>query len=545
MSSAADREGMRVIDTDVLVVGSGLAGVMSALKAARMGCRVLLTSKVSMMSGNSIFAGGGLLAPSGDFSPDDYFRLVMEGGKQINDAKLVRVLARSGEAMMGALREMGVPLEKRGQKYWYVKMGTSSKYPGVVLMDALIEYLKETYIKEHRITALPWVSIIELMLDEGCASGALGLSRKEGMLAINAKSVVLATGGGGGTYKRNDNHGRIVGDGYWLALEAGLPVKDMEFVQYYPIGLAEPSLRSIIIHNPIPREARIINSRGEDLSKKYDLKFALNECAMEYRDEFTLILSRELEMGTIYMDCTGVPTEKWERWFLNRLARINPEFRSRPFSIAPSVHFFMGGIEIDQRARTAIPGLFAAGEVTGGVHGANREGGNALTECIVFGDIAGESAARYAVGAPRGKIKEERFRHIFLGENERERGKNLFKEVQDLTWAHAGPIRDAKSLEEGLSRVSEIEKRLSGLERGGKSVGLNEVKGSLLVSKAIIRASLEREESRGAFYREDFPTRDDTNWLKNILLKLDRETGDFVVSHRRIGNAIQKVSEQK
>jgi succinate dehydrogenase/fumarate reductase flavoprotein subunit len=149
------------------------------------------------------------------------------------------------------------------------------------------------------------------------------------------------------------------------------------------------------------------------------------------------------------------------------------------------------------------------------------------------------------VGAPRGKIKEERFRHIFLGENERERGKNLFKEVQDLTWAHAGPIRDAKSLEEGLSKVSEIEKQLSGLEKEGKSVGLNEVKGSLLVSKAIMRASLEREESRGAFYREDFPTHDDTNWLKNVLLKLDRETGDFVVSHRRIGNAIQKVSEQK
>lgn len=545
MSSAVDREGVRVIDTDVLVVGSGLAGIMAAMKAARMGCKVLLTSKVSMMSGNSMFAGGGFIAPSKDFSPDDYFRLVMEGGKQLNDVKLVRVIARSGEAMMGALREMNVPLEKRGKMYWYVKMGTSSKYPGVVMMDALIQYLKETYIKEHQITALPWVSIIELMLDNGYASGALGLSKKEGMLAINAKSVVLATGGGGGIYKRNDNHGRIVGDGYWLALEAGLPVQDMEFVQYYPIGLAEPSLGSVIIQNPIPREARIINSRGEDLSKKYDLKFTLNECTMEYRDEFTLILSRELEMGTIYMDCTEVPTGKWEKWFLNRLARINPEFRSRPFSIAPVVHFFMGGIEIDEYARTAIPGLFAAGEVTGGVHGANREGGNALTECIVFGDRAGESAARYVVGAPRRKIKEERVRHIFLGEDERERGKDLFKELQDLTWIHAGPIRDAKSLEEGLSRVSEIEKRLSGLERGGRYVGLKEVKGSLLVSKAIMRASLERKESRGAFFREDFPTRDDTNWLKNVVLKLDRETGNLLVSHRRIGNAMQKGNERR
>jgi succinate dehydrogenase/fumarate reductase flavoprotein subunit len=508
-----------------------------------MGCKVLLTSKVSMMSGNSIFAGGGFLAPSGDFSPDDYFRLVMEGGKQINDAKLVRVLARSGEAMMGALREMGVPLEKRGQKYWYVKMGTSSKYPGVVLMDALIRYLKEKYIKEHRITVLPCISIIELVLNEGRVSSALGLSRKEGMLVMNAKSVVLATGGAGGIYKRNDNHGRITGDGYWLALRAGLPVKDMEFVQFYPIGLAESSLGSVIIQNPIPKEARIINSWGEDLSKKYDLKFALDECAMEYRDQFTLILSRELEKGTIYMDCTGVPTGKWEKWFLNRLARINPEFRSRPFSIAPVVHFFMGGIEIDQFATTAIPGLFAAGEITAGVHGANREGGNALTECIVFGDIAGESAARYALGAPQGKSKGERFRDKFPCENGRQREKNLFKEIQDLTWVHAGPIRDTKSLEEGLTRLSEVERRLVGLEVGGRSVGLHEVKCSLLISKAIMRASLERKESRGAFYREDFPGRDDANWLKNVLLKLDRETGDLIASHRPIGNAMQKGNE--
>jgi succinate dehydrogenase / fumarate reductase flavoprotein subunit len=163
----------------------------------------------------------------------------------------------------------------------------------------------------------------------------------------------------------------------------------------------------------------------------------------------------------------------------------------------------------------------------------------------VFGDVAGESAAQYAMEVSQGKSKGKRSREKFLWENKRGREKNLFKEVQDLTWVHAGPIRDANSLEEGLSRVSEMEKRLWGLETGAKSVGLNEVKCSLLVSKAIMRASLERKESRGAFYREDFPRRDDANWLKNIFLKLDRETGDFIVSHRRIGNTMRKVTEQK
>jgi succinate dehydrogenase/fumarate reductase flavoprotein subunit len=324
----------------------------------------------------------------------------------------------------------------------------------------------------------------------------------------------------------------------------GLPLRDMEFVQFYPIGLAEPSLGSVIIHNPIPEEARFINATGEDILEMYDLKSNVAEFAMESRDQFTMILTGELEKGTVYMDCTRVPAEKWERWFLNRLARINPEFRNRPFSIAPVVHFFMGGVEIDQHAQTEIPGLFAAGEVTAGVHGANREGGNALTECIVFGDIAGESAARYAMQVSQGKTEVNGLRGEPFFPEDRKRERNLFREIQDLPWTYAGPIRDARSLEEGLSRLFEMERRLAVLEAGGRSIGLNEVKSGLLVSKSIMRASLERRESRGAFYREDFPSTDDTEWLKNIVLKLDRERRDFVILHRSVGNPKQKSTEQ-
>ena len=439
---------------------------------------------------------------------------------------------------------MGISLEKRWKKYWYVNTGTSSRYPGVVLMERLIRYLREHYIEEGRITVLPSISITELVLDDGRISGSLGVSRKEGTFVIIAKSIVLATGGAGAIYRRNDNHGRITGDGYWLALMAGLPLKDMEFVQFYPIGLAEPSLGSVIIHNPIPEEARFINEKGEDILKMYDLKSNVAEFAMESRDQFTMILTRELEKGTVYMDCTRVPAEKWERWFLNRLARINPEFRNRPFSIAPVVHFFMGGIEIDQHAQTEIPGLFAAGEVTAGVHGANREGGNALTECIVFGDIAGESAARYAMEASQGEVDANRFQGAPFPQDGRKKERNLFREIQSLTWTYAGPIRDAKSLEEGLSRVREMERRLGNKDAGGMSFGLSESNHALLVSKAIMMASLEREESRGSFFRQDFPGTNDTRWLKNILLKLDRDRGDLVISHRPIGNPKQKCIEQ-
>jgi succinate dehydrogenase/fumarate reductase flavoprotein subunit len=539
MSSANRPEGMRVIDTDVLVVGSGLAGVIAAMKAARMGCKVVLASKGSMKSGNSVLVGGGWLVASKDFPPDEYVHVTLEGGKRINDAKLVRIMAQRGEAMMMALGEMGVPLERRGNRMWWVKMDTWKRSAGIVLMDALMEHTID-----ERIVVLPWLSIIELLVDDGRASGAVGVSRDMGPVVIDTKSVVLATGGGGGIYKRHDNHRRTRGDGYWLALEAGLPVKDMEFVQYYPIGLAEPHLPPLMVPPPIPKEGKAIDSAGQDLIEKHGLRFDLNEFVMEYRDQLTLILKRETESGRVYLDYTGVPEERWERPRLNRFGRINPASRNRPFAVAPVVHFFMGGVEINECAQTAIPGLFAAGEVTAGVNGANRVGGNALMECAVFGNIAGESAAGYAMGVRRGKLKQDIVRSTFPWKEERKEVKELFHEVQDLTWTHAGPIRNGQSLQEGLSRVSEMEERLAELEADGKSLELNEVKGSLLVSKAIMRASLEREESRGAFYREDFPTRDDTNWLKNILLKLDRETGNLVVSHQRIGNAMQKGNER-
>jgi succinate dehydrogenase/fumarate reductase flavoprotein subunit len=520
---------LKETEADVLVIGSGVAGVMAALKAARMGCKVVLASKVSMKSGNSALAGGGWLVPSEDFPPDEYVRLVTETGKKINDARLVRIIAQRAEAMIRVLKEMGIPLERMGRTHRFVEVGTSRRVPGVILMDALLKH-----IEDELITALRWFSVTELLVDGGRASGAVGVSKDEGQVVIDAKSVVLATGGGGGIYKRNDNHRKIMGDGYWLALGAGLPLRDMEFVQCYPLGLAEPQLPPLIVYPPYPKEAKAIDSQGEEIIKKHGLTFDLNESIIGYRDQFTLVLSRELERGKVYLDYTGVPEEQWRKPALSRLERINPEFKRRPFSIAPIVHFFMGGVEIDEHARTAIPGLFAAGEVTSGVHGANRTGGNALTECAVFGDIAGESAGRHAMGARRGKSKGEMLARRLPLKDKTGKARQLLHDVQDLTWAHAGPIRNARSLGEGLSRVSEMEGGLTEFEAAGRSLELHEVKGSLLISKAIMRASLEREESRGTFYRDDFQERDDDNWLKHILLSLDAETGDFIVSHQPV-----------
>ncbi len=513
----------------MLVIGSGAAGVMAALRAARMGCRVVLASKLPQRSGNSAISMGAWIVPSEDLPPDVYFEFVMEAGKHVNDAKLVRILAQRGEQVMGRLRELGLPLERMDEKYWIVKRGTSRKGPGILLMDALLKN-----IHHERIKALPWFSVIELLVDEGRASGAIGVSKDEGQLVIDAKSVVLATGGGGGIYGRHDNHRKIMGDGYWLSLKIGLPLRDMEFVQCWPLALWEPDFPTVVIDEPFPKEARVINSEGEDLIQKYGLPVDLDEAAAVYRDQFSVVVSREGRRGKVYLDYTGVSDEGWQNPPLNRLMTMSPDFRHRPFSVAPVVHFFMGGVEINGDTQTAIPGLFAAGEVTSGVHGANRVGGNALTECFVFGDLAGESAARNAMQTGRRRFKREITGWGFTWRDETGTARQLFREIQGLTWDHAGPIRDAESLQEGLSRISRIESKLARLDAAGRSIELNEVKGSLLISKAIMTAGLDREESRGAHFREDFPRRDDENWLKNIFLRLDRETGDLIVSHRAV-----------
>jgi succinate dehydrogenase/fumarate reductase flavoprotein subunit len=526
----------KIIDTDVLIVGSGLAGAMCALKAVRSGCKVLMVSKSSLLSGNSIFAGGGFLICSEEFTPEEYIRFVLNGGKGINDAGLLRVMARRGELMLRELTGMGMAFDRHpNKKFWRFRTNAPSEVPGRIIMKRLIESMMDEGVR-----TLTHTSILKLLQDEDRITGAMAISRKDGMLFINAKAVVLATGGAGAIYRRNDNHGKATGDGYSLALEAGLRLKDMEFVQFYPLGLAEPMSSSIIIYPPIPEEARIINEKKEDLFIKYDLKYSLPEAVMEYRDELTLLLTKELQHGPVYMDCTEVPTEKWETWFLNMLARINPAFKKRPFSVMPSAHFFMGGVEIDDHARTALPGLFAAGEVTAGVHGANRHGGNSFAECIVFGDIAGASAAEYALKSPPVRSVEETSMLTQTPsewKNRSEKEKDLFNQLQDVTWSHAGPIRSTESLQEGLSRLDRMEKKIAGSKDRPIPHRLNEINQALMVSKTIMTASLERKESRGAFFRKDYPESDDRNWLKNILLELDRETADLVVHHQPVGSS--------
>jgi len=533
---------MEELSTDVLVIGSGLAGIVSALEVEKYGLKVLVVGKFTIgMGTNTSMANGAFTAANSRFSKEDHLQGTLESGRGLNRLQMVKTLVEKGADAMERLKDFGVPMVERGIGYRVVQPERSAQLPGVLLIKPLIEKLKGNSIQ-----LFPGLVIFDLVIEEDEIQGAFGFFRDGKPCLIKSKAVILATGGAGAIYRRNDNQKSILGDGYALALRAGLPLFDLEFVQFYPFVLAEPRLSTFILFPPYPKETRMFNEEGEDLLERLGIRGDFYQAIITQRDRFSIALYEASQNGDVYFDLTQVPEEKWEHYPLNFLKKSKFPFRDRPFLISPAVHFFMGGVEIDENGRTTLPGLFAAGEVAWGIHGANRHGGNALTECVVFGTIAGQSSVEYA------RMKENREKQLTLSEVLRRRWErkakgyikskrgtfdhpiNLLKELKDLAWKYAGPARGGDSLREGLDRLDSIEKRIervypATLKDLFKKRDLENV--ALLV-KAIFKGSLLRTESRGSFFRKDFPNQDDTNWMKNTCYRLEK--GELRVTHQPI-----------
>jgi succinate dehydrogenase/fumarate reductase flavoprotein subunit len=530
---------MEEISTDVLVIGSGLAGILAALEAEKSGLRVLLLGKFSIgMGTNSSISNGGFAAAASEFAQEDHLRATLECGKGLNRTPLVRRMVDLAPESMSILRDLGVPLVEKKTGYTIDRPGGSSQLPGILLIRALRDRLGKTGIR-----LLPGMVVFDLVVEEGEARGALGFLRDGKPCLIHSKAVVLSAGGGGAIYSRNDNQRSILGDGYALALRAGLALFDLEFVQFFPIALAEPRLSTILFPLPYPKRMRLLDPKGEVFLERLGMEGNLNRAAIHDRDRFSVALFEASLKGDIYCDLTGVSREEWDCYPLNFLRKSKFPFHERPFLVAPAVHFFMGGVEMDERAGTALPGLFAAGEVAWGIHGANRMGGNALTECAVFGPIAGRSAGEYA-RMKRGEGGEpslpealkKRWERKAKGYEKRKRGtfehpREIKRSLKDLAWRCAGIVREEPSLKEGLSRLASIEERIERISplQPKDLFRKRELENMALLLKVILRGSLLRIESRGSFFRRDFPYQDDRNGLKHTCYRLEK--GEMRITH--------------
>jgi fumarate reductase (CoM/CoB) subunit A len=526
-------DGINRISCDVLVIGGGGAGLRAAIEAKQAGAHVLLVSKAKVGYANNTYIAKAIIAASGWGDPRDGGRVHLEdtikGGRFLNDPELVSAMVKEAKTEISFLEKCGVAFAKK-KGLFETEHIAGHRFPRHVrgqhrTGSDLILPLKH-YAEKIGVRFVDRVFITRLFSSEDRVVAASGISHDGRFLAFAAGSVILATGGFGQVYLHTNNAAGITGDGQALALQLGLPLKDMEFVQFYPTATGRLGNRLILSEILVMVEgARLKNSAGEDIVLKHGFKDPMHLT----RDRLAQAIMRELLAGHdveggVIMDLSPIAEER-----LAPLASLLPSAwhaDQKSLIVSPTTHFCMGGIVTNKYAETPLMGLFAAGETSAGVHGANRLGGNALCEVFTFGGIAGKKAAACAeemspVNMPNELIEQEKDR---LESRFRGKGvdtKVLGRSLKQIMWYKAGILRDSEGLSQALETILDIrsEAREARIEKTSHLIRSLELENMLLLSETVCQAALLRTESRGSHYRTDFPKEDNTHWLKNVVAK--------------------------
>jgi succinate dehydrogenase/fumarate reductase flavoprotein subunit len=530
---------IKQIDADVVVIGSGAAGIMAALAARGNNAKVVLLGKQSIGKGTCTSMVGGLFGSSTEQrSVQQHYLDTLEAGRGLNTIPLVQAVVGRARGMLQELKAKGVPLLETPEGFLVDNRDNGRIVPGIPLVESMARL-----VADSSITVIEQFHCLDFVVDKGRIAGVVGISSTGEPTFIRAPSAVLAAGGAGAIYLRHDNAAGIMGEGYAMALRAGCQLRDMEFVQFYPLGIAEPGLPPTIVYAPFSDDARLIDAQGRDVVRELPGCRGIHDSLIRFRDSASLLYFRKHQEGGLFLDLTGVNDDAWKRYYsLRILARNRFDFRSRMLRVAPVAHFTIGGVVVNEHAETGIAGLFAAGEVTGGFHGANRRGGNALTECIVCGSIAGAGAAEFARRAGPPETSMEIARELlpaWAGHsscNTRTTYPSLFKRIKNCAWEYAGVLRNGARMRQGLQVTAELENELDSLTVLGNEDGLrhSRARSALLALRCILEAGLIREESRGAFYREDFPEPDDVRWRRNIHISQHPTTGRLILEEALI-----------
>ncbi len=570
---------------DVIVIGAGGAGLRAAIEAADQGARTALICKSLLGKAHTVMAEGGIAAAMGNVYPEDnwqvHFRDTMRGGKMMNHWRMAQLHAQEAPARVFELEEWGALFDRTPDGrilqrdfggHRYARLAHVGDRTGLEMIRTL----------QHRavsmgIDVFMECTILRLLGDGERIAGAVGYWRESGRLVVfGAKAVVLATGGIGKAWRITSNSWEYTGDGHALALWAGADLVDMEFVQFHPTAMVwPPSVRGILVTEGVRGDGGVLrNAEGrrfmfdyipemfraetadteEEADRWYtDKKGARRTPDLLPRDEVARAINSEIKEGRgsphggVYLD---IASRRDPDYIKRRLPSMYHQFKQladvditrEPMEVGPTCHYVMGGVRVDPDSQAAsVAGLYAAGEVAGGMHGANRLGGNSLSDLLVFGRRAGRSAAQYATGlgaAPAVDAAQvEATAAEALAPFERTGGDNPYtiqQELQDCMQELVGIIRTEGELKSALERIAALKQRAGRVRVEGHrqfNPGWHlalDLASLLTVSECVTLAALERTESRGAHTRDDYPKSDPE--LGKIRVVLRQRDGELSVA---------------
>ncbi|MGB7331740.1 MAG: FAD-binding protein [Terriglobales bacterium] len=541
-------------DHDVLIIGAGGAGLRAALGALAQGANVGVVCKSLLGKAHTVMAEGGIAAAMANVDSGDdwrtHFRDTMRGGKLLNNWRMAQIHAQEAPERVRELEQWGALFDrtKDGEILQRAFGGHTFRrlcHVGDRTGLEMIRTLQDRGV-QMGIDVYMECTITRLLKDGDRVAGAFGYWREQCRFVVfRAKSIVIATGGIGKAFKITSNSWEYTGDGMALAYNAGAELKDMEFVQFHPTGMVwPPGVQGLLVTEAVRGEGGILrNKLGERFMEKYDPKrMELSTRDVVARSIYTEVREgRGTEHGGAYLDISQKPAE----YVKKKLPSMYHQFKELadvditkgPMEVGPTCHYMMGGIRVDaETTQSSIPGLFAAGEAAAGLHGANRLGGNSLSDLLVFGRRAGLAAADHAKTVqttPLDSAQIEAAARELLTPFESKEGENpytIHRDLQDVMQNLVGIFRTREDLTRAMEELEKLKARAEHLSVEGSRMFnpgwhlAQDLKSMLIVSEAVTRSALAREESRGAHSRIDYPALDATWGTKNNVIARDGST---------------------
>ena len=576
---------------DVLVIGAGAAGMRAAIAASDEGASVCLVSKSLLGKAHTVMAEGGAAAALGNADERDnwkvHFRDTIKGGKHLNNWKMAKIHAEQAPERILELERWGAVFDRTKDGKINQRNFGGHRYPRLAHVGdrtglEIIRTVQDKVIHQDNIDIFMECTVATIITEDNQAVGALAYYRNNGeIVAIHAKAIVVATGGIGKAYRVTSNSWEYTGDGHSLAYLAGADLQDMEFIQFHPTGMVwPPSVKGTLVTEGVRGEGGVLlNNKGERFMFNYIPEAFAAETAKDEKEANDWLKGKEGAMrppelltrdvvakaimkevkegrgsphGGAFLD---IANRQDADYIKKKLPSMYHQFKElgdlditeEPMEVGPTTHYMMGGITVDaETGATSLKGMYAAGEAAAGLHGANRLGGNSLSDLLMFGNISGRAAANFAVNTEEISISKSKLKKAAneiidcFSDTKTENPYHLHRELQDIMEMHAGIVREEESLNEGIEKLKDLSKRVENAKAtGDRSYNPSwhlclDMKNMIITSLAVAEAAKERRESRGGHTRLDYPDYDKELGTLNIIIRKGPDGLNIVKSDKKI-----------